>query len=73
MAMDVHNKVAADLLRKYGVLVDPNSLSEQAQARLATRINYPRVSPEATLRAWCDQVLGEGGERSLLSSAAARP
>ena len=27
--MEVNNKVAADLLRKYGVLVDPLSLSEQ--------------------------------------------
>ena len=43
MSMEVNNKVAADLLRKYGVLVDPLSLSEQALARLARRINYPRV------------------------------
>lgn len=55
MSMEVNNKVAADLLRKYGVLVDPLSLSEQALARLARRINYPRVHPEATLRAWSDQ------------------
>ena len=60
MSMEVNNKVAADLLRKYGVLVDPLSLSEQALARLARRINYPRVPPEATLRVWSDQVLGEG-------------
>ena len=55
VSMEVNNKVAADLLRKYGVLVDPLSLSEQALARLARRINYPRVHPEATLRAWSDQ------------------
>lgn len=58
--MDVRNKVAADLLRKYGILVDPDSLSDRVLARLAKKINYPRMNPHDTLRAWSDRVLGEG-------------
>lgn len=64
--MDVRNQVAVDLLRKYGILVDPDSLSDRVLARLAGRVNYPRVNPHATtLRAWCDRVLGQGEHVSL--------
>ncbi len=53
-------KVAYDLLRKYGVLVDPYSLSDMAVARLHARKNYPKVTSGYTLREWSDMVLGEG-------------
>lgn len=53
-------KVTYDLLRKYGVLVDPESLSDLAVARLHARKNYPRVTSGYTLREWSDMVLGEG-------------
>lgn len=53
-------KVTYDLLRKYGVLVDPDSLSDLAVARLHARKNYPRVTSGYTLREWSDIVLGEG-------------
>lgn len=53
-------KVAYDLLRKYGVLVDPYSLSDMTVARLHARKNYPRVTSGYTLREWSDMVLGEG-------------
>jgi hypothetical protein len=54
------SKVTFDLLRKYGVLVDPDSLSEEVVERLHPRINYPRLSYGQTLREWSDTVLGEG-------------
>jgi len=53
-------KVTHDLMRKYGVLVDPASLSDQAISRLQSRKNYPRISDGYTLREWSDLVLGEG-------------
>ncbi|HEN8797510.1 TPA: hypothetical protein U8251_000022 [Pseudomonas putida] len=53
-------KVAYDLLRKYGVLVDPYSLSDMTVARLRARKNYPKVTSGYTLREWSDMVLGEG-------------
>lgn len=53
-------KVAHDLVRKYGVLIDPASLSDQAISRLQSRKNYPRISDGYTLREWSDLVLGEG-------------
>ncbi|MGE8324360.1 MAG: hypothetical protein ACN6OX_14940 [Pseudomonas sp.] len=54
------NKVALDLLHKYGVMVDPSSLSDEAIERLYPRVNYPRFSYGQTLREWSDAVLGEG-------------
>ncbi|MEG0858208.1 MAG: hypothetical protein RSG92_20720 [Pseudomonas sp.] len=54
------SKVTLDLLRKYSVLVDPESLSEEAIERLYPRINYPRLAYGNTLRDWSDAVLGEG-------------
>lgn len=53
-------KVTYDLLRKYGVLVDPESLSDLAIARLHARKNFPRITSGYTLREWSDIVLGEG-------------
>ncbi|NNJ14576.1 hypothetical protein CSV86_004610 [Pseudomonas putida CSV86] len=58
--LDPRIKVTHDLLRKYGVLVDPTSLSNQAIWRLQLRKNYPRVSDGYTLREWSDLVLGDG-------------
>lgn len=58
--LDPRLKVTHDLLRKYGVLVDPTSLSDQAIWRLQSRKNYPRISDGYTLREWSDLVLGEG-------------
>lgn len=54
------HKVAYDLLRKYKVLVDPDTLSESAIARLRSRKNYPRWDEKTTLREWSDAVLGYG-------------
>ena len=53
-------KVAFDLLHKYGVMVDPSSLSDEVIERLYPRVNYPRFSYGQTLREWSDAVLGEG-------------
>lgn len=53
-------KVAFDLLHKYGVMVDPGSLSDEVIERLYPRVNYPRFSYGQTLREWSDAVLGEG-------------
>ena len=53
-------KVALDLLQKYGVMVDPGSLSDAVVERLHPRVNYPRFSYGQTLREWSDAVLGEG-------------
>ncbi|WP_313393051.1 hypothetical protein [Pseudomonas sp.] len=53
-------KVAFDLLHKYGVMVDPSSLSDEVIERLYPRVNYPRFSYGQTLRDWSDAVLGEG-------------
>lgn len=53
-------KVALDLLQKYGVMVDPGSLSDAVVERLHPRVNYPRFSYGQTLREWSEAVLGEG-------------
>ncbi|MFJ3486805.1 hypothetical protein ACIPL1_25850 [Pseudomonas sp. NPDC090202] len=58
--LEPRHKVAHDLLRKYGVMVDPESLSDAAINRLQSRTNYPRLSDDYTLREWSDLVLGEG-------------
>ncbi len=58
--LDQRSKVTFDLLYKYGVLVDPQSLSDEVVERLYPRVNYPRLAYGATLRDWSDAVLGEG-------------
>ncbi|MFK0089214.1 hypothetical protein ACIQUS_18210 [Pseudomonas sp. NPDC090755] len=58
--LDKRFKVTFDLLHKYGVLVDPESLSDEVVERLYPRVNYPRLGSGNTLRDWSDAVLGEG-------------
>jgi hypothetical protein len=57
--LDKRFKVTFDLLHKYGVLVDPESLSDEVVERLYPRVNYPRLVSGSTLRDWSDAVLGE--------------
>ncbi|MFK8331871.1 hypothetical protein M2D63_017845 [Pseudomonas sp. BJa5] len=58
--LDKRFKVTFDLLYKYGVLVDPESLDDEVVERLYPRVNYPRLASGSTLLDWSDAVLGEG-------------
>ena len=58
--MTTNVDIAATLHRKYGVLVEPSSLSDEVVQRLAKKINYPRITSWQTLKDWSDRVLGEG-------------
>lgn len=51
-------KVAAMLMKRYGIVVEPESLSDAALDRLESRVKFPRIGGSCTIREWADTVLG---------------
>jgi hypothetical protein len=62
MSVQQKNAVtAADkILRKYGVLIDPSTLSPLALQRVARLKNFPRIQTWQNLSTWSRAVFGEG-------------
>lgn len=53
-------KAADKILKKYGVLIDPDTLSPEALRRVARLKNFPRVQTWQNLSTWSRAVFGEG-------------
>lgn len=53
-------KAADKILKKYGVLIDPDTLSPEALRRVARLKNFPRIQTWQNLSTWSRAVFGEG-------------
>lgn len=53
-------KAADKILKKYGVLIDPKTLSLEALRRVARLKNLPRIQTWQNLSTWSREVFGEG-------------